>query len=201
MDLWQVKKQDETRAELAKLNEFNRQQAKKEARMSKCPWCAAPIEDKVFKCRHCTSAIEWVNITKLRPCKPEDKELLIRKQKNKLLEKQKIKREQQAIDNQLLSCEKCKKTIKRGDAHEIERHEQQPSLMCESCAEKHKNIDDLWGCFRFIVRFLIIYSVLFGLFMWAVSFDWYGYGVFYLISTFVVQVIFYILLSRLGYDL
>jgi len=162
MDLWQVKKQDETRAELAKLNEFNRQQAKKEARMSKCPWCAAPIEDKVFKCRHCTSAIEWVNITKLRPCKPEDKELLIRKQKKEELEEQKIKREQQAIDNQLLSCKKCKKIIKRGDAR---RFGPKSFFMCEACMKKQMSRDTFWGYFG-ILMFL---SVLFGLWWWAIN--------------------------------
>lgn len=108
--------------------------------MCKCPWCAAPIEDKVIKCRYCTSSIEWVDITDLRPCKPEDKELLIRKQKKEKLEEQKIKREQQAIDNQLLSCEKCKKTIKRGDAREIERHEQQPSLMLKHVRKNRKRV-------------------------------------------------------------
>jgi len=172
MDLWQVKKQDETRAELAKLNEFNRQQAYKEAGMCKCPWCAAPIEDKVIKCRYCTSSIEWVDITDLEPCKPEDKELLIRMQKKEKLEEQKIKREQQAIDNQLLSCEKCKKIIKRGDAHEIERHEQQPSLMCEACAEKQKKSDELWDCIGSIVAFLIILSVLAGVIKFLLSIDW-----------------------------
>jgi hypothetical protein len=104
----QLNSQAETHAELAKLNQFQREQAAKEAAMPKCPWCAGSVEDNVFKCKHCTSNIEWVNITRLSPCRPQDKESLIREQERERVAAAREKEiEHQAWLQTVLACKKC----------------------------------------------------------------------------------------------
>lgn len=104
----QLNSQAETHAELAKLNQLHREQLAKEAAMPKCPWCAGSVEDNVFKCKHCASNIEWVNITRLSPCRPQDKESLIKAQERERVAAAREKEiEHQAWLQAVLTCKKC----------------------------------------------------------------------------------------------
>ena len=104
----QLNSQAETHAELAKLNQLHREQLAKEAAMPKCPWCAGSVEDNVFKCKHCASNIEWVNITRLSPCRPQDKESLIKAQERERVAAAREKEiEHQAWLQTVLTCKKC----------------------------------------------------------------------------------------------
>jgi hypothetical protein len=105
----QLKEQEKTTNAI--LNQQN-----KEASMLKCPWCAGPVENNVSKCRHCTSDIEWVNITMLEPCKPENKEHIISRQN-----------EEYRVQNLKTRCAKCNWPVNRMDVSD--------NGQCPSCAK------------------------------------------------------------------
>ena len=87
-----MRQRDKTNKEIRELKQVITQQQQKEASLPKCPWCAGPIEPNVFKCRHCSSDIEWVKINGPVPCRPQDKDETIKAEearKIKLREMQK----------------------------------------------------------------------------------------------------------------
>jgi hypothetical protein len=96
----QLKAQNNTKKEIRELKNLLAQQQKKEAALPKCPWCAGAIVENVFKCRHCSSDIEWVSINGLVPCRPQDKEEVEKKEtalQKQLVEKARLEKEQQRV--------------------------------------------------------------------------------------------------------
>lgn len=97
----QLKSQESTRQAILNLQN-------KEEGMPKCPWCAGTIEEKVSKCRHCTSDIAWVNVNELLVCKPQDKDVLTQQE---LAKKQKRLK----YANEQVRCSQCSRLTTRGE--------------------------------------------------------------------------------------